>query len=133
MDETLSNSKAITVLVRMAEVTAEERSKAFPVADISHFVVQLSDKRLNSIIQSVVGIISKAFFDGEEQLEWLNAVRVQTREFIAFTNTQINRISNQETSNIEEAKLQIPGRGIIYQKVQDWLDYSSSKVAEGAL
>jgi hypothetical protein len=52
-------------------------------------------------------IISKAFFDDEKQLEWLNAVGVQTREFIAFTNTQINRVSNQETSNIEEAKLRI--------------------------
>lgn len=83
-------------------------------------------------------IVSKAFFDEEKQLEWLNAVRVQTREFIAFTNTQINRVSNQETSSIEEAKLRIvevdfpkaqpgenlklfwkPARGIICQKVQD--------------
>lgn len=40
MDETLPDSNAITVLVPMAEVTAEERSKAFPVADITHFVVQ---------------------------------------------------------------------------------------------
>ena len=83
-------------------------------------------------------ITSKAFFDDEKQLEWVNAVGVQTREFIAFTNTQINRVSNQETSNIEEAKLRIvevdfpkpqpgenlklfwkPARGIICQKVQD--------------
>ena len=83
-------------------------------------------------------IVSKAFFNDEKQLEWLNAVRVQTREFIAFTNTQINRVSNQETSSIGEAKLRIveidfpkpqpgenlklfwkPARGIICQKVQD--------------
>lgn len=114
-----------------------------------------SDKRLDSIMQSVAGvpynfnkpwsfwffigkIVSKAFFDDEKQLEWLNAVRVQTREFIAFTDTQINRVSNQETSSIEEAKLRIvevdfpkaqpgenlklfwkPAQGIICQKVQD--------------
>ncbi|KAE8339460.1 hypothetical protein BDV24DRAFT_152810 [Aspergillus arachidicola] len=103
MDETLPDSKAITV-------TAEERSKAFPVAVITHFVVQLSDKRLDSIIQSVPFWVfigktrSKALFDDEEQLEWLNAVRVRTRESIAFTNTQINRFCNQ---NIDEAKLRI--------------------------
>ncbi|PIG88205.1 hypothetical protein AARAC_010704 [Aspergillus arachidicola] len=109
----------LVLLVPVAEVTAEERSKAFPVADITHFVVQ-----------------SKALFDDEEQLEWLNAVRVRTRESIAFTNTQINRFCNQ---NIDEAKLRIveidfskpqpgenlklfwkPAREIIYQKVIDY-------------
>ena len=40
MDETFADSKAITVLVPMAEVTAEERSKTSAVADITHFVVQ---------------------------------------------------------------------------------------------
>lgn len=83
-------------------------------------------------------IVSKAFFDDEEQLEWLNAVRVRTREFIAFTNTQKKKGSNTEESNVENMELQIvevdfskpqpgedltlfwkPARGIIYQKVQD--------------
>lgn len=83
-------------------------------------------------------IVSKAFFDDEEQLEWLNAVRVRSREFIAFTNTQKKIASNQEESNIDKTVLQIvetdfskpqpgedlnffwkPARGIIYQKVQD--------------
>lgn len=44
IDETLPESQIAkpspSVLDRMAEVTAEERSKAFPVADITHFVVQ---------------------------------------------------------------------------------------------
>lgn len=83
-------------------------------------------------------IVSKAFFDNEEQLEWLNAVRVHTREFIAFTNTLKKNASNQKGSNVEKANLQMvevdfskphpgehlklfwkPARGIICQKVQD--------------
>lgn len=83
-------------------------------------------------------IMSKAFFGDEEQLEWFNAVRVRNREFIAFTNTQRKRASDQEESNIEEAELQVvevdfskprpgdnltlfwkPARGIIRQKVHD--------------
>jgi hypothetical protein len=83
-------------------------------------------------------IVSKAFFSDEGRLEWLNAVRVRTREFIAFTNTQTNIVSNKDKSNIERAKLQVvevefskpqpgeslklfwkPARAIISQKVQD--------------
>lgn len=82
-------------------------------------------------------IVSMAFFDNKEQLEWLNAVRVRNREFIAFTNTRKN-ILTQEEQNTEKGKLQIveidfskpqpgenlklfwkPARGIICQKVQD--------------
>ncbi|KAE8401950.1 hypothetical protein BDV37DRAFT_285210 [Aspergillus pseudonomiae] len=146
MDEALPDNEAITVPVLLAEVTAEERSRTFPVADITHFVVQRSDRRLDLIMQSVAGIpysfnkpwpfwffickiVSKALFDDENQLKWLNAVRVRDREFIAFTNTQ---------SNVEEAKLQVveidlpkpqpgeplklfgrPAREIICPKVQD--------------
>lgn len=40
MDETLPDSKAITVPVPIVNVAAEDRYKAFPVADISHVVVQ---------------------------------------------------------------------------------------------
>ncbi|KAJ5722002.1 hypothetical protein N7488_000037 [Penicillium malachiteum] len=43
-------------------------------------------------------ILSKTFFENEGQLEWFNAVRVRTREFIAFTNTQVN---------IDKANLQV--------------------------
>lgn len=83
-------------------------------------------------------IISKAFFDDEEQLEWLNAVRVRTREFIAFTNTQKEKASDHKESNIEKTELHIvevdfskpqpgenlklfwkPAREIICQKVQN--------------
>lgn len=82
-------------------------------------------------------IVSKAFFDNEEQLEWLNAVRVGNREFIAFTNTQKNILS-QEEQHPGKGTLQVvevdfskprpgenvslfwkPARGIICQKVQD--------------
>ena len=51
-------------------------------------------------------IMSKAFFDAEEQLEWLNAVRVRTREFIAFTNPKKKKASNQEP-NIKNVELQV--------------------------
>lgn len=34
-------------------------------------------------------IISKAFLNDEGRLQWLNAVRVCTREFIAFSNTSV--------------------------------------------
>lgn len=40
MDETLPDSKAITVPVPSVNVVAEDRCKAFLVADISHVVVQ---------------------------------------------------------------------------------------------
>jgi hypothetical protein len=82
-------------------------------------------------------VLSKAFFDNEEQLEWLNAVRVGNREFISFTNTQKN-IPDQEEQNTGKEKLRVvevdfskpqpgenlklfwkPARGIICQKVQD--------------
>ncbi|KAJ5697496.1 hypothetical protein N7488_011180 [Penicillium malachiteum] len=103
MDETLPDNEATTVPVHTAVVTTEDRHKTFPIAEISHFVV----RRLDSIMQHVAGvpydfdmswpswffigkIISKCFFDNEGQLEWLNAVRVRSREFIAFTNTQVN-------------------------------------------
>lgn len=81
-------------------------------------------------------MVSKAFFDNEEQVEWLKAVRVWDREFIAFTNTQ--NIPSQEEQNIGEGKFRVvevdflkpqpgenlklfwkPARGIICQKVQD--------------
>ncbi|KAJ5478278.1 hypothetical protein N7530_003787 [Penicillium desertorum] len=161
MDKTLPDTEAITVPVPTAELAPEYRYSAFPVTDISHFVVQL-----DSIMQSIAGIpydsnmpwpfwfligkiVSKAFFSDEGRLEWLNAVRVRTREFIAFTNIQSNRVSNQDKTDIEEAKLQVvevdfsrpqpgevlnlfwkPARPIISKKVQDWLDYSSTRAAE---
>jgi hypothetical protein len=40
MDRTLPDTEAITVPVPMAEVAVEDQHKAFPVPDISHFVVQ---------------------------------------------------------------------------------------------
>ncbi|KAJ5629787.1 hypothetical protein N7528_003444 [Penicillium herquei] len=153
MDETLPGNEAITVPVPTAVVTTEDRHNTFPIADISHFVVQ----RLDSIMQHVAGvsydfdmpwpfwffigkIISKCFFDNEGQLEWLNAVRVRSREFIAFTNTQIN--SNKANLRIveidflkpqhnEDLKLfWKPARGLICQKVEFWLDYQSRQAVE---
>lgn len=87
-------------------------------------------------------IVSKAFFGNEEQLEWLNAVRVRTREFIAFTNIQNKRDFDPNEWNIKRTRPQIvevdffkpqpgeelklfwkPARDIIYQKVQgcEWV------------
>ncbi|KAJ5257686.1 hypothetical protein N7524_009242 [Penicillium chrysogenum] len=159
MDETLPDSKAITAPVPIVDVATEDRHKSVLAADITHFVVQLSDKRLDSLMQSVAEVpynfnkpwpswfyigkvLSKAFFDNEEQLEWLNAVRVRDREFIAFSNTEKN-IPVQKEQNTEKEELRVvevdfskpqpgenlklfwkPARGIICQKVQDWLDYA---------
>lgn len=50
--------------------------------------------------------MSKAFFNDEEQLEWLNAVQVWNREFIAFTNTHID-ILNQEELKTGNGKLRV--------------------------
>lgn len=121
---------------------------------------RLSDRRLDSIMQSIAGvpydfdkpwpfwffigkIISKAFFDDEEQLEWFNSVRVRTREFIAFTNTKRQKASNQGELSIEKTGLRVievdfskpqpgedlklnwkPAREIICQKVRDceWMN-----------
>ncbi|KAJ5722447.1 hypothetical protein N7488_000482 [Penicillium malachiteum] len=86
MDATLLDSEAIIAPVPTVEVAAEDRYKTFPIASVSHFVVQLSDKRLDSIIQSITGvlydfnkpwlfwffigkILSKCFFNKETQLE----------------------------------------------------------------
>jgi hypothetical protein len=40
MDKTLPDTEAITVPVPTAELASEYRYSAFPVTDISHFVVQ---------------------------------------------------------------------------------------------
>jgi hypothetical protein len=82
-------------------------------------------------------IVSKAFFDDEEQLEWLNTVRVQTSEFIAFTNNAKQSASSKLESHTDKTELRVvevdfskpqpgeylrffwkPARGIICQKVQ---------------
>ncbi|KAJ6032745.1 hypothetical protein N7540_003477 [Penicillium herquei] len=144
----LLNDKAITVPVPIAEVTTEDRYRSFPIADIDYFVVQLSGKRFDSIMQFVAGIpyefnkpspfwffigkdLSKTFFDNEGQLEWFNAVRIRSWGFIAFTNTQRNRSHDARTLQVveidflkpqpkENLKLYWkPARGIIRQKVQD--------------
>ena len=110
---------------------------------------------MDAIIQSIAGVpydfnkpwpfwffigktVSKAFFGDEEQLEWFNAVRVRTREFIAFTNIQKQGDFDPNEWNIKKIRPQIvevdffkpqpgedlklfwkPAREIIYQKVQD--------------
>ncbi|KAJ5110876.1 hypothetical protein N7532_001411 [Penicillium argentinense] len=162
MDETIPDDKVITAVVPTADVITEDRHKSVRASDISHFVVQLSDKRQESLMQSVAGvpysfdrpwptwffigkIVSKTFFDNEEQLRWLNTVRVRNREFIAFTNAQKN-VSNQAKQNTREGMLRVvevdfskpqpgenlklfwkPARAIICQKVQDWLDYAPNE------
>lgn len=40
MDKTLPDNKAITVPVPIVSVTSEDQYKAFPLANISHVVVQ---------------------------------------------------------------------------------------------
>ena len=107
---------------------------------------RLSDRRLDSIMQSVASIsydfnkpwpfwffiekiISKCFFNDEGQLEWLNAVRVRSREFIAFTNPPKNADeTNLQIVEIDFIKPQPnetlkmfwkPARAIIRQKVKD--------------
>ena len=74
-------------------------------------------------------IISKCFFNDEGQLEWLNAVRVRSREFIAFTNPPKNADeTNLQIVEIDFIKPQPnetlkmfwkPARAIIRQKVKD--------------
>ncbi|KAJ5800867.1 uncharacterized protein N7518_002935 [Penicillium psychrosexuale] len=155
MDETLPDHQAITVPVPSVNITVEDKFKSFLLSDITHVVVQLSDKRLDSIMQSVCGIsydfnkpwpfwffigkiMSKAFYGNEQQLEWLNAVRVGTREFIAFTNTQDNRDVDKTEGFSKHTMIQVvevdfskprlgadldlfwkPARKIITQKVQN--------------
>lgn len=82
-------------------------------------------------------IISKAFFDDENHLEWLNAVRVGNREFIAFTHVQ-RPFPNLGEARPEERDVRVveidfskpqpgenlklfwkPARQIIRQKVKD--------------
>lgn len=82
--------------------------------------------------------VSKAFFGDEQQLKWLNSVRVRTREFIAFTNVQTENILDPENSNYVEEELRVvevdfskptpgedlkafwkPGREIICQRVRE--------------
>lgn len=80
-------------------------------------------------------IVSKAFFGVEDQLEWLNAVRVRTREFIAFSNTSTVEDDgpNDETRRIQVVEVDFlkpqpgeniklfwkPARGIISQQVEN--------------
>lgn len=118
--------------------------------------IRLSDNRLDSIMQSVCEIpydfnkpwqfwffigklMSKAFYGNEQQVEWLNAVRVGTRECIAFTNTQDNRDVDQTEGLTKNTMIQVvgvdfsiprpdadlelfrkPARKIITQKVQNY-------------
>ncbi|PLB43291.1 hypothetical protein P170DRAFT_481240 [Aspergillus steynii IBT 23096] len=162
MDETLPDDKAITAPVPIVYMAVEDQYKSVQAADLTHFVVQLSYKRLDSIMQAVVGIsydfnkpwpfwffigkiVSKAFFDNEEQLEWLNSVQVGNREFIAFSNTG-RKFPDQEEQSTGKGKLRVveidlskpqpgeklqmfwkPARSIICQKVQGWLDYASNE------
>jgi hypothetical protein len=76
-------------------------------------------------------IVSKAFFNNDQQLEWLNTMRVRTREFIAFTNAGNGGTNGDETLQIVEVdfakpqpgkQLEMfwkPARGLIAQKVQE--------------
>ncbi|KAF2468563.1 uncharacterized protein BDR25DRAFT_290316 [Lindgomyces ingoldianus] len=154
MDETLPDCDAITVPVPSVSITTEDRFIALSKTDITHIVIQLTDRRLDSIMESVgvqyefnkpwpfwffIGkIVSKAFFNNDQQLEWLNTVRIRTREFIAFTNAGRKETdSNQKLQVIEVdfakpqpgKELELfwkPARGLISQKVQEWLDLSTS-------
>ncbi|KAI2720751.1 hypothetical protein DTO013E5_1929 [Penicillium roqueforti] len=91
-------------------------------------------------------IMSKAFYGNEQQLEWLNAVRVGTREFIAFNNTQANKDVDKIEGSSKDVLFQVvevgfskprpgadlelfwkPARKVIAQKVQNWIDYSAKK------
>lgn len=83
-------------------------------------------------------VLSKALFGDEQQLKWLNAVRVQNREFIAFTNMRGESMSDLELLNRDKGRLQVievdfskpvpgedlkafwkPARGIICQRVEE--------------
>lgn len=82
--------------------------------------------------------MSKAFYGNEQQLEWLNAVRVGTREFIAFNNTQANKDVDKIEGSSKDVLFQVvevgfskprpgadlelfwkPARKVIAQKVQN--------------
>jgi hypothetical protein len=76
-------------------------------------------------------IVSKAFFNNDQQLEWLNAVRVRNTEFIAFTNAGKEETDGNRKPQVIEVdfakpqpgkKLELfwkPARGLIGQKVQE--------------
>ncbi|KAH0558682.1 hypothetical protein GP486_004665, partial [Trichoglossum hirsutum] len=144
MDETLPDRDAITVPVPTVDLTTEDR---LSTTDITHIVIQLADRRLGSIMESVgvpyefnkpwpfwffIGkIVSKAFFNNDQRLEWLNTVRVRNREFIAFTNAGREETDGNRKLQVIEVdfakpqpgkKLELFGklaRGLISQKVQE--------------
>lgn len=82
--------------------------------------------------------LSKALFGDEQQLQWLNAVRVRNREFVEFINMGGDRMSDLELMNRGEGKLRVievefskpipgedlkafwkPAREIIRQRVEE--------------
>ncbi|EPS34446.1 hypothetical protein PDE_09410 [Penicillium oxalicum 114-2] len=124
MDETLPDDRAILAPVPTVDLTVEDRFRTLKTADISHVVVQLSDKRLDSIMQCHAGLtynfdrpwpfwfligkaLSKAFFGDEQQLRWFNFLRVWNREFVAFTNMRGESMSDLELLNRDKDKLQV--------------------------
>lgn len=52
-------------------------------------------------------IISKAFYGNEQQLEWLNTVRIGIRELIAFTNTLVHRGVDKTEGHSENTMIQV--------------------------
>ncbi|KKK12254.1 hypothetical protein ARAM_002692, partial [Aspergillus rambellii] len=105
MDRTLPEHQAITAVVPTVPVKCNDQPGRFPLRESTHFVLRLSDKRLEGIMRSVIGIsydfhrpwpfwyfvgkiMSKALFgtEHENQLELLNSARVHNREFILFSN-----------------------------------------------
>jgi hypothetical protein len=70
-------------------------------------------------------IVSMAYFDDEDQLGWLNAVRVRTREFIAFTNTWKKGASPKNESHTDKTELQVVEVGFSKpQPGEDLIAYS---------
>ncbi|KAL4802040.1 hypothetical protein BDV18DRAFT_164548 [Aspergillus unguis] len=163
MDKTLPDDRAILAPVPTVELTVEDRFRTVKTSDVSHVVVQLSDTRMDSIMRNCAGLaydfdkpwpfwffigkaLSKAFFGDEQQLKWLNAVRVRNREFIAFTNMGEERMSDLDLLNREKEGLCVievdfskpvpgealkafwkPAREIIRQRVEGWLEFSRGK------
>ncbi|RAL01111.1 uncharacterized protein BO80DRAFT_455224 [Aspergillus ibericus CBS 121593] len=132
MDETLPDDRAITVPVPAVNLTVEDRFQNFEVSEISHVVVQLSDKRLDSIMQSCASLTYN--FDKPWPF-WFFIGKTLSKVF--FENildpTKPNHI--EEELRVVEVDFSKPirgedlkafwksGREITCQRVREWLEY----------
>ncbi|KAM0667227.1 hypothetical protein ACQRIU_005082 [Beauveria bassiana] len=116
MDWSLPDIDKVTVPVPAVEVMTEERNKGLDMSKVTHYVVQLSDRRFNCLMQAMAGVpfdrdspwgfwffigkvVSKAFFNDERRLKWFNSVRISTRAFIGFADTAVSFDEKEDAQN----------------------------------